>query len=275
MPTYDNFSSLDNVIAAAIEAWKHGEGDLDDDDLVDDIAFALSRAATALRISPPVQLLGGAASDEMEIEEARRLADSSRYRDRVLSLLQIGLAEEYCTSTGEMAQRCLELSGCAFPGGPDAGAYVTLLTRCYIMGFFPETIIVAGSVLEQELSAAFLRAKLPLPAASGKSPIHQQIVFAQKAKWLSAEGAAAAKAVWLRRCKAVHLDPELVTQAADTVRLLAVVCQQLCVVGLISERAIIAMCEKYDVPAITRAVLLAHHAMMRKHELRMRRKKDP
>jgi hypothetical protein len=160
----------------------------------------------------------------------RTLTDNENLRPHVMEELQIALGWKHAPTTHAMAERCLELTADILPHqlDPLVLMYVRRLTRCYVAGFFPECLMVCGSVLEQELRAVFKRKDIPLPATpSGKSEMKMQIAAAHKFRWLSMEGKKAAEKVWLRRCKTVHEDPEFVRQTRETVRLTICVLQEL------------------------------------------------
>lgn len=123
-------------------------------------------------------------------------------------------------SVEEAAYRYLELARMALaqPPRPAVGRYLARLSRTYIGGLFPETIMVCRSLVESALVDCFARHRVPLPATpSGQSSMRGRLRAAHRLQFLSANELSDAEAVWLRGNKVVHEDPTLVTDALDTV----------------------------------------------------------
>jgi hypothetical protein len=153
---------------------------------------------------------------------ARAIIDNAANNAQVVEALQVSLARVYATQSSEMAARCLEITRNVLPALPGdlSLSYLRRLTRCYIAGFYPEAIILAGSVVEQELKATFSRKGVPMPAtATGESTMKSRLSAAARFGWLTKRGVQAAETIWLRRNKVTHEDPTLVRQSAETIGL--------------------------------------------------------
>lgn len=258
---------LDDVIEDAVWKFEHGDQDDDLSERAQDLAHVIARAA---------HNFGGYVPEFLELpsdwHELRALVSRDSLRPLVMRALQAELARRYCVNTSDMAARCLELASDPIPGGARSERYVALLARSYIAGFHAEAIILAGSILEDELEAAFERSGVPMPAmTSGKSSINHQIDFAHQVGWLSRDTRELAKSVWHRRCKVVHEDPTLIATAGDTVYATIAVLRELCVVGLQQDEEIIGKLKSADVPPILITQLQDQLQARRRHERSLRR----
>lgn len=149
------------------------------------------------------------------------LADEE-VQPRVTERLEIEIGSIFCTSTSAMADRCLQLVRLlVISGKPNESVlrFMRRLSRCYIAGFFPESVIMCRAVFENALKDRYDRKDTPLPATpEGKSSMKTQIDGAKMFGWLSAQGAVDAWVVWKRGSKAAHEDPDATAEVLDTVR---------------------------------------------------------
>jgi len=140
----------------------------------------------------------------------------------VRQVLQIQLAREYCTASESMAERCMELAALIAPAKPNEKVlrYLRRVSRCYIAGFIPETIVMCRAVLENAVAERYDREARSFPAdASGTPTMRNRLDSAQRAKWITQEGRGSAWTIWIRGNKAAHDDPEATKDGLDTIRL--------------------------------------------------------
>ena len=207
-----------------------------------------------------------------EWREAIRDVDGPANDDRLEGELRAGLALRFHASTEVMARRVRELAGHAVPFPPSSSGYVTLLTRCFVLGHFQEMSIVAGAIVEAELDAAFRGAKVPLPATpAGKSIQFSKIDAAYQLGWLSRDGRRAAKTLWIRRNKVVHDDPDIGRQPFDTITLVGRVLHELCVAGLEDRASVAEHLDKLKLPPSLYASFMRFYERGWRHQQRLKR----
>jgi hypothetical protein len=157
---------------------------------------------------------------------ARHEAITSDIHDRI----QVDAAWKFSIYTQEMADRCLELADLVLETKPNESVlkFLRRLSRAYIAGLVSESIILCRAVLENAVVERFERSGIPLPATpEGKSTMTSRLATALSFGWLSDDAWAAAKEIWIRGNTAVHKDPDVATQALDTVKKTMLVLSQL------------------------------------------------
>lgn len=221
---------LDGAIEDAIDAFRTKRewefASVDDGEGLKLIGVIAGLISTASRDLAPAD----GWNDPSLWKRLRRLVNQPDMRSGILEELQIELAWEHAPTTRSKAERLLEITAEVLPRQPDELVlkYLQRLIGCYVAGLFPESLMVCGAVLEQEIKATFKRKRIPLPVTpKGKSPMNTRIAAAHTFGWLTSEGKKRAVEVWERRNKTTHEDPLLVKQAAETVRLTILVLQEL------------------------------------------------
>jgi hypothetical protein len=157
------------------------------------------------------------------------LAQKDLHGDVMLAL-RLALARKYLPGTDQMAERCVELTRLVIRAAPKepVSRFLGRVARCYIAGFTNECIVVCRAVLENALTERFDAAGVPMPGTeSGKSPMKVRIDAATLLKWLSPNRGKDAWLIWTRGNKAVHDDPEVVSQSLDTIRMTMGVLEEL------------------------------------------------
>jgi hypothetical protein len=117
-------------------------------------------------------------------------------------------------------ERCLQLASLVLSTRPSEPVerYLGRLSACYISGLLPECVILCRALLENAVSDVFQRHGIPLPQnEEGVSAMHTRLKAAHMLGWLSADGLAGAKTIWLRGNKAVHQDPDATRDVFGTV----------------------------------------------------------
>lgn len=152
---------------------------------------------------------------------AETLADVGLIDDVMLAL-RLKVGQEFLPTTKLLAGRVLDLTKTTVKAAPNESVrrFLIRVSRCYICGFDNECVIVCRAVVENSVKDAFDRRKRSLPlAANGRSEMNQRLDAALNFGWLSPAARDAARTVWFRGNKAVHADPEAVTDSLDTILL--------------------------------------------------------
>ena len=139
---------------------------------------------------------------------------------RLHAQIELEIARSLALSTDEMAQRCLELARLALthPPADAVSRYLQRLGRCYIAGFFPETVIICRAILENAVLDKFEREGKPLPIPpSGRSDMRARLSRAEDHQWITRKQSNDAWSIWERGSKAAHRDPNLTTAVLETV----------------------------------------------------------
>jgi hypothetical protein len=149
------------------------------------------------------------------------ILDTARRRGRLHVQIEVELAKRYTLKTVAMADRCLFLARLAIEhrASEQVTRFLSRVARCYVLGLYPESIVMCRAVLERSLAAKFLRAKKALPAvAAGKSQARANLARAEDWGWLTRKDVTEAWEVHQRGSKAVHEDPNLTADVAGTIQ---------------------------------------------------------
>jgi hypothetical protein len=141
---------------------------------------------------------------------------------RLHAHVELEIARSFTLATDEMAKRCLELARIALPHPPgDAvNRFLQRLGRCYIVGFFPECVIICRAVLEKALLEKFERERKRLPPVPpGRSEMVARLSKAVDLGWFSRQQLSDGRTINERGNKAVHEGPHMVADAFDTIQL--------------------------------------------------------
>lgn len=155
----------------------------------------------------------------VSFELASTLAKPGPFRDLVREKIQTEIAWEFATTTRAMSERCLELVSLLIRTQPDEQVcrFMNRLSRCYIFGFFPESVILCRSVLESAVRELFVRRNVDIESETGRADMRSRLRFATMAKWLSKQAEKEAWEVWQRGNVAIHNDPEAVKDVFGTI----------------------------------------------------------
>lgn len=217
---YDEERSLDSAIADAIELfaderkqyWSEFEETRNLADQIGEILFSSAQ--------DPFANDSAEASEPVDLDLSERLAQLGASEKPIRERMQLLLAWRMLPRTDEMAERALDLARGVFTRRPAdvTVKYVRRLVRCYVMGLFPETVIVCRAVIEKSIEDAFDHAGVPVPATErGESSLHTKIKATGRLELLPDEIVDKADTVRLRGNVAVHNDPEAVDQVEETV----------------------------------------------------------
>jgi hypothetical protein len=197
----------------------------------------ISQAEENADLAPVIQLVDRAsklildASDDMiapnqmkNLPQLRSLLMELGLLEYVLATIQVAVAREYSTGVDEKADRCFQLAELVIQNPPSEHVlrYLKRMSRCYVNGFMPETVVMCRAVFENALTQTFERHGVPRPER-----MLARIAAAQTCGWLSENAATHARAIWTRGNKAVHVDPTAITDALDTVKLTMEVLREL------------------------------------------------
>jgi hypothetical protein len=135
--------------------------------------------------------------------------------------VELEIARAFALHTDKMAERCLELARMALEISPGETVlrFLNRLGRCYIAGFFPESVVMCRAVLENAVLERFEREGKPLPVpAPGKSEMRARLARAEDHGWLTRKQRTEAWSIWERESKAAHHDPAVTTAVLDNIR---------------------------------------------------------
>ena len=135
--------------------------------------------------------------------------------------VELEIARSFALHTDEMAERCLEIARLALKISPGEAVlrFLTRLGRCYIAGFFPESVVMCRAVLENGLLDKFVREQKPLPVpAPGRSEVRARLNRAEEHGWLTRKQRDDAMSIWERGSTTVHKDPHVTKAAFDTIQ---------------------------------------------------------
>lgn len=142
------------------------------------------------------------------------IIDQLELSGEVRAKTEIILAWRFATNTDEMAERCLQLVELLLQSPPSERVlrFLRRLGRCYVVGLFPESIMVCRGVLENAVDECIQRNSLP------EGTMNQKLDTLRSKGYLSVKARSDARAVWQKGNKAIHNDPQAVGQALDTIR---------------------------------------------------------
>jgi hypothetical protein len=151
----------------------------------------------------------------------RQILERPSSPGRLSAQVELEIARIFVVHTDEMAERCLELARIALqisPGEPVL-QFLNRLGRCYIAGFFPESVVMCRAVLENAVVEKFARERKPLPIPGpGKSEMRARLNRAEEHGWLTRKQRDDAWAIWERGSKAAHRDPHVTKAVLDTIK---------------------------------------------------------
>jgi len=208
-------SVIDNYEQDREEYWK-SEGEEGYLSVVDGIANSVVRAS--YQLTEPESPAGL----PLTWEQSRKLAEIEGLREHVLEKIQVAVAWEFANETDAMAKRCLEVTTEVLqqPPAEPVLRFLRRVTRCYVAGFYPETVILCRAVLENALAEKYEREKRPFPTVpSGKSEMSARLEKAEALGWLSRRARNGAWTVWKRGSKTVHEDPTVTAAALETIQM--------------------------------------------------------
>lgn len=162
----------------------------------------------------------GSSDDLFDWSAARWVAGTEVFATEVRERIQISVAEEYCTDTDKMAERCLALAEAVLASQPNEAVtrYLRRLSRCYIVGLLPECVMLCRAVLENAVAEVFDRHQEPFPVDDrGRPTMEARLERARKLGWLSDRTKRFAQDVWARGNKAVQSDPQATQDVLATI----------------------------------------------------------
>ena len=147
-------------------------------------------------------------------ETTRALIRTLELSREVREKTEILLASRFAENTDQMSDRCIQLAELLLERPPSEKVlrFLRRLGRCYIAGFFPESIIVCRGVLENSVNEELDRRKI---ATDGK--MGSKLDALQNCGAISAGSKKNAFTVWRRGNTAAHNDPSAVGNAFETI----------------------------------------------------------
>ena len=153
--------------------------------------------------------------------EFRKAFASADLEEDIELALQSRLAYHMMPSYEEAARRCWDLAELVrrVEPAPAAKAFLIRVTRCYLLDFVPECLVMCRGALENALNARYAREDI-LDDPNQKLTMRMKLVRAEKAGWLRSVSADAVFGeVWIRGSKAAHGDPSAVGNALGAIKL--------------------------------------------------------
>jgi len=150
------------------------------------------------------------------------ILEADRPRGRLDVQMELEVARRFVPRTVEMADRCLALARLALTVSPGEKAiqFLSRVGRCYVIGLFPESVVMCRASLENAVKEKYQRAGKPLPALpAGKSENQWLLERAEVHGWLTRRQRNDARDVYQRANKAVHEDPNITTDALGTIEI--------------------------------------------------------
>jgi hypothetical protein len=160
--------------------------------------------------------------NELAVKFARGLLAKEVSPGRLQAHVELEIARVFTLRTDEMAERCLELARMALRIAPGEAVlrFLERLGRCYIAGFFPESVVMCRAVLENAVLERFSRERKPLPSpAQGRSEMRARLHRAEELGWLTRRQRDEAWSVWERGSKAAHRDPNVTKEVLQTIKI--------------------------------------------------------
>lgn len=107
--------------------------------------------------------------------------------------------------------------------------FVRRTSRCYILGLFPECLVMCRAGFENSLNAKYQQEDAQYPRdRHGQATMRERVNFAVERGWLEADlGRRALQVVWGRGSKAAHEDPDAVGSPLEAIQLTMQVVEQL------------------------------------------------
>jgi hypothetical protein len=148
------------------------------------------------------------------------ILDENRSRGRFDVQLEIEIVRDFTLRTDHMALRCLDLARLSLNVSPgeQARRFLSRVGRSYVLGLFPESVIMCRAALEQSVHERFQRSGKPFPKpATGKSEMRAGLARAAELRWVTKQQATGAWMIWQRGNKAVHYDPYVTVDVLGTI----------------------------------------------------------
>jgi hypothetical protein len=225
MSWYEPGQNLSVLIESIVQAyeddrereWADDEQSVRLREFVDSVAHALVDSSSELVLAVPGAI--GANWDS-----ARAVIEVLELRRDVQEKVEILLAWRFATRSDEMAQRCLQLAELLLTRSPGERVlrFMRRLSRCYIAGLIPESVMVSRAVLESAIDEATQRHGL---TTDGR--MRGKLAALVNGKYLTHASREQAWLVWTRGNTAIHHDPEAVGDALETVTMTLAVLREL------------------------------------------------
>lgn len=219
---YDDRGTLGGLLGLVVENYESERAEYWGEDaqgklllgFVDSVARTLLDSSRDM-VAKPLELEGL----EFHWRQVEHLA-SEVLLPQIQERLEIEVAYEVTDGLSGSADRTMKLARLVLRERPNATVtrFLQRLSRCFIVGFLPECVMLCRGVLENAISDAFDRKSVPLPAdSSGHSTMRKKLDAAVLLKIMTPAARADADMVWARGNTAVHHDPEATRDVYGTI----------------------------------------------------------
>ena len=191
--------------------------DPSDADVVWDIAERVAES-----IHKDVETLS-TATDGVTWAELRAAMEARDLAEDLDFALQARLAYHFGPSYKDVTSRCWHLAELLRAGEQPESVkrFPSRISRCYLLGLTPETLVMCRGALENGVNARFAVERESFPKdANGRPSMRARLKHAEAKRWLRTVSASDLYSeVWLRGSTAVHADPHAVGDSLGAVRL--------------------------------------------------------
>lgn len=138
--------------------------------------------------------------------------------------LEIAIAERLLLDVEDMALRCRDLARLVLTVKPGKKVveYLSLLSRCYVAGFDPETIVMCRSALDNAIRDKYERTEtlMPQPALGKKIVTFREVLadVADRRKWLSEREKNDAWGIWDQGGITAHREPHVARNVIASIK---------------------------------------------------------
>lgn len=226
---YENGFPLEDLIHTSLYSYE--------DDRRNHWAGKSKGHAMLLQVLDQIADFATRSTDELVLPENRDpelpvLADLEEdFRNVALENVQLRLAWQYSTDVEGKAERCLHLSEHLLAVRPPEQVlrYLRRVSRCYILDFRAECLVMCRAVLENAVKSTYHRKRVPFPPRkNGESEMRTRLDGARQRGWLTSTARQRAwNLIWLGGNKAAHEDPDLSIDVFDTIKTVIEVTGQL------------------------------------------------
>jgi hypothetical protein len=221
---YDDGASLAGMISSTIDEYASGREvfwEQIDPSGAKSLEFVDAMATQVLEASDKL-LAPGDTARPLGWSSILALLDDQQFGRITLEKIEILLAERFAADTDCMVARCKEIAGELAHARPNRSVmnFMHRLSRCYIAGFLPESVMLCRAVIENAVNEVIDAKHVNvLRDEDGKRSMRAKRDALCRAGFLSKQGSSQAGMIWLRGSAAIHNDPNGTQAVFESVQL--------------------------------------------------------